>query len=125
MDLDTARRVVADYLRETSQRLGSTENYDWGLDQGDLDAIAAEHRLPTTLAPAVAVALAAAEHAAEQDAEQDATARAHTAQADAAHLADGHADDDAAGYLPDCELGSAAEGGRGDDDLADGAGWAR
>jgi hypothetical protein len=46
VDLDTARGMVTDYLRKTSERVGMPA-YQWGLDQGDLDAIAATHHLPT------------------------------------------------------------------------------
>ncbi len=56
VDLDTARRMVSDYLRETSERVEAPA-YEWGLDQGDVDAMAAEHQLPATLAPAAALAV--------------------------------------------------------------------
>lgn len=55
VDLDTARAMIADYLRETSTRVG-VPAHEWGLDQGDLDAVAADHQLPTTLPPAAAYA---------------------------------------------------------------------
>ncbi len=45
VDLDTARGMVTDYLRETSERVG-VPAYQWGLDQGDIDAIATTHHLP-------------------------------------------------------------------------------
>ncbi len=46
VDLPTARGMVTDYLRETSERVG-VPAYQWGLDQGDIEAIAATHHLPT------------------------------------------------------------------------------
>ena len=44
VDLETGRVMVADYLRETSEQ-ASVPVYQWGLDQGDIEAIAASHRL--------------------------------------------------------------------------------
>ncbi len=104
VDLDTARAMVADYQRETSERVGAPAQ-DWGLDQGDIDAIAADHQLPTTLTPAVALATL---HAAEQGAGE---------QARAEQLSRWDTDDQAAA---DSEI---------DDGVADGsvdeAGWPR
>ena len=42
-DLASARSLVADYLRDTAQRVGVPVDdvAGWGLDQGDIDAIAA------------------------------------------------------------------------------------
>ena len=47
-DRDTAAAMVAGYLRDTAERVGVpvAEVGGWGLDQGDLDAIALGHRLP-------------------------------------------------------------------------------
>ena len=41
-DLASARSLVADYLRDTAQRVGVPVDdvAGWGLDQGDIDAIA-------------------------------------------------------------------------------------
>jgi hypothetical protein len=44
-DPDTARGMVIDYLRDTSQRVGAPA-YAWGLDQGDIDAITAGQDKP-------------------------------------------------------------------------------
>ncbi len=48
-DFDTARQMVTDYLRETSERFGVPAQ-EWGLDQGDVDAVATAHGLPAALA---------------------------------------------------------------------------
>ena len=45
VDLPTARDMVTDYLRQTSERAGVAAD-QWGLDQTDVDAIAADHHLP-------------------------------------------------------------------------------
>jgi hypothetical protein len=102
-DLDTARAMVADYLRDTSDAVGVPADA-WGLDQADIDAIATAHQLPAAAA------------AAEQDvADTDRAAqlsRWHTddqtspADTDAAEAGAGFADGDA-------------------DGSADGAGWSR
>jgi hypothetical protein len=71
-DPDTARGMVTDYLRDTSERVGAPA-WEWGLDQGDIDAIAAAHQLPTVAREVI---------------EQDATDTARRAE-----LARGHTDD--------------------------------
>ena len=76
-DLDTARAMVADYLRETSERAGAPV-YAWGLDQGDLDAIAAERGLPTRLPPVVALAHLTAERDDDAQGRADQLTRWHT-----------------------------------------------
>src|SRR5205823_2200 len=50
VDLDTARGMVTDYLADTTARAGAPA-WQWGLDQGDIDAIAAHHGLPAHLDP--------------------------------------------------------------------------
>lgn len=50
VDLDTARSMVADYLRETSA-LAGVPAQEWGLDQADIDAVATAHGLPAQLSP--------------------------------------------------------------------------
>ena len=63
-DVDTARALVVDYLRETSERIGAPA-HEWGLDQGDVDAIDAAHRLPEAAHAAVEVDEADAARAAQ------------------------------------------------------------
>lgn len=98
-DPAAARAMVADYLRETSEQVGTSVD-EWGLDQGDIDAVAAAHQLPA------AAACVAAEHDA--------------ADARAAQLIQWHADDhpvtDADGAMTD--VGDATADG-----VADDAGW--
>jgi hypothetical protein len=123
VDLDTARGMVADYLHETSHRVGSPAQ-GWGLDQGDIDTIAADHQLPTTLPPAAALAkLAVDRHLAEQDAADHARAdHARTDQPgrwDTDRHTDEHIHDGA-----DFSDGLAGYGTT-DDAMADEAGWSR
>jgi hypothetical protein len=107
VDLTAARAMVTDYLRETTERAGLPTT-QWGLDQGDLDAIAADHQLPTKLPPATGLATAAALAAARlaaAAADQDTTERARADQlthwhttdhghtADHGHTHDGHTAD--------------------------------
>ena len=47
VDLDTARTMVTDYLRETSERAGTPAD-QWGLDQADIAAIAAARERAAT-----------------------------------------------------------------------------
>lgn len=46
-DVAAAREMVTDYLRETSELVG-VPVHEWGLDQGDVESIAADHRLSST-----------------------------------------------------------------------------
>ena len=105
VDLAAARAKVADYLRETSERVGEPA-YGWGLDQGDLDAIAAEPGLPATRPPVGACApVAAAPVGEDDDAEQaravqlrcwhtdDTTTNRAASDADEGPADDGLADD--------------------------------
>ena len=104
-DLDTASGMVEDYLQQTAQRAGVPVE-GWGLDQGDIDAIAAAHQLP-----------AAAHAVVEQDAATDRLAevrRWQTADWSTDQLFDHAADGP---VQVDAELW-----GDGDDD---GAGWSR
>jgi hypothetical protein len=108
-DPATARAVVADYLRETSERVGAPVD-EWGLDQGDIAAIAAAHRLPAAAARAVA----------EQD---DADTRA--AQLTQWHT-DDHPETAADATTTDAAAASTAASTDGfADGLADDAGWSR
>jgi hypothetical protein len=120
VDLDAARAMVAGYLRETSDRVGAPAQ-EWGLDQGDLDAIAADHRLPTTL-PAVAAVAGADQDAGELDRAQQLAAW-HTY--DTAGLAEDGVDDASLGdaAVGDASVGDAADAGA--DGVVDGAGWSQ
>jgi hypothetical protein len=103
-DLDTARAMVADYLRDTSDAVGAPADA-WGLDKADIDAIATAHQLPAAAAAAVERDAAEADRAAQLS-RWHTDDQASTAAADAADAAEagaGFAD----GCADECADGSA------------------
>ncbi len=104
-DPTAARAAVAGYLRDTSERVGAPAD-EWGLDQGDIDAIATAHQLPT------AAGIAAGQAVDDADDADDAARAAqltrwhtddHTVPDEAEHVHDdahddGHRDADGMGW---------------------------